>query len=233
MPIACFAIGPMVSCLAGYSSTLGSQKMSFDPLPRDFFSHEPLVVARRLLGKRLVRCFEGKLFVGRIVEVEAYGGQEDSTSHAFRGARGRAMGLFGSVGHAYVYLIYGMYSCLNVVAHPAGGVGAVLIRALAPECGVEQMRSLRKGAPSHLLASGPGRLCNALAIDRTFDGIDLCDQASPLYLAAGSAVPDTAVTAGPRIGVRGRPEDLVWPWRLFLADDPNVSPGRRRHSGSG
>lgn len=207
--------------------------MRFDPLPCDFFCHAPLVVARRLLGQRLVRCFDGKLLAGRIVEVEAYGGQEDSTSHAFRGARGRAVGMFGPVGHAYVYLIYGMYACLNVVAHPMGGVGAVLIRALAPEYGVEQMRSLRKDVPPHLLASGPGRLCSALAIDRTLDGIKMCDQASPLYLAAGSAVPDTAVTAGPRVGVRGRPEDLVWPWRLFLADDPNVSPGRRHPPGSG
>jgi DNA-3-methyladenine glycosylase len=207
--------------------------MSFDPLPYDFFSQAPLLVARRLLGQRLVRCFDGELLAGRIVEVEAYGGQEDSTSHAFRGARGRAMGMFGQVGHAYVYLIYGMYSCLNVVAHPPGGVGAILIRALAPECGVEQMRSLRKDVPPHLLTSGPGRLCSALAIDRTLDGIDLCDQSSPLYLAAGPAVPDAAVTAGPRIGVRGRPEDLVRPWRLFLTDDPNVSPGRRRHSGFG
>lgn len=201
--------------------------LQFDPLTRECLTGETLDVTRRLLGQRLVRRIDGALLIGRIVEAEAYGGPEDSTSHALRGPAGRAAGMFGPVGRAYIYLIYGVYSCLNVVAHPAGGVGAVLLRALAPEVGLERMRVLRGGVVPHLLASGPGRLCKALSIDRSLDGVDLLDPDGPLFLAAGVDLPDEAVTAGPRVGVVGRPGDIAHPWRLYVADDPNVSPGRR------
>jgi DNA-3-methyladenine glycosylase len=106
-------------------------------------------------------------------------------------------------------------------------VGAVLIRALAPELGIERMRELRKGAPPHLVASGPGRLCAALAIDRSFDGANLCDGDGQLFLAAGPPVAEDSITAGPRVGVVGRPEDIVRAWRLYVTHDPHVSPGRR------
>ncbi len=201
--------------------------MDFAPLPSRLLEDTPLTVARRLLGQRLVRRVDGVTLAGRIVEVEAYGSGEDSTSHAVRGAGGRARGMFGPTGRAYIYLIYGMHTCLNVVAHEAGDVGAVLIRALAPERGLERMRALRGGVAPHLLTSGPGRLCQALAIDRSLDGVDLCGEESPLFLAAGAAVPDQAVVAGPRVGVVGRPEDVAWPGRLYIAGDSNVSPGRR------
>jgi DNA-3-methyladenine glycosylase len=199
-----------------------------EPLPRLFFNAPPLVVARRLLGQRLVRRLHGELLVGRIVEVEAYGGQEDSTSHAYRGARGRAVGMYGEVGRAYIYLIYGMYHCLNVVAHCDGEAGAVLVRALAPEAGVENMREARGGVATRLIASGPGRLTQALRVSRDFDGVDLCDGNAPLYLAAAPPVPDADVAIGPRIGVGGRPEDILWPWRFFVRDDSHVSPGKQR-----
>jgi len=195
-----------------------------EPLQDGFFEDEPLVVARRLLGQRLVRRIDGELLAGRIVEVEAYGGREDSTSHAARGAGVAAMR--GPVGRAYIYLIYGMYFCLNVVAHPLEATGAVLIRALSPERGVEAMRARRRGGQDHLLASGPGRLCMALAIDRTLEGIDMCDAQGPLFIAAGLPVADEEVMAGPRIGVVGRAEDVALPWRLHIAGDPHVSPGR-------
>ena len=201
--------------------------MDLVPLSPTFFQQKPLIVARHLLGQWLVRRVDGALIAGRIVEAEAYGGPDDSTSHAFRGSGGRARGMFGPVGRAYIYLIYGMHTCLNVVAHEAGEVGAVLIRALAPETGVEGMRLRRGGVAPHLLASGPGRLCKALAIERVLDGVDLCRAESPLFLAAGADVPDDTVIAGPRVGVVGRPEDIAWPGRLYIAGDPNVSPGRR------
>jgi DNA-3-methyladenine glycosylase len=201
--------------------------MTLAALPRDFFAAEPLDVARRLLSQRVVRRIDGALLAGRIVEVEAYGGREDTTSHASRGANGRAAGMFGQVGRAYVYLIYGIHSCLNVVAHADDQAGAVLIRALAPEEGVEQMRALRGGAAGHLVASGPGRLCKALAIDRALDGLDLCCPAGPLSIAPGPQVPDAAVSSSVRVGVVGRPDDTLLPWRLYITDDPNVSPGRR------
>lgn len=199
-------------------------------LPANFFSDEPLVVARRLVGQRLVRRLEDELLVGRIVEVEAYGGPGDSTSHAARGAGGRAAGMWGAPGRAYVYLIYGMHACLNAVAHGPGGVGAVLIRALEPEQGVAHMRARRNEAPLHLLTSGPGRLCAALAIDRSFDGVDLCRAAAPLFLAPGIEVGEDRIHAGPRVGVVGRPEHTGLSWRFYVADSPFVSPGRRTRS---
>src|SRR4051794_39613024 len=111
--------------------------MDYEVLPRAFFAADPVDVARRLLGQYLVRHVTGQSLAGRIVEAEAYGAGQDSTSHAHRGPGGRASGMFGAVGYAYVYLIYGMHRCLNVVAHADGQAGAVLIRALAPIAGVE------------------------------------------------------------------------------------------------
>ena len=223
MPIPFLHGRPMVSC----RNRFACDQMSFEPLPATFLIGEPLAIARRLLGQRLVRRLPGELLMGSIVEVEAYGGQDDSTSHAYQGPASRASGMFGPVGRAYVYLIYGMHACLNVVAHPADGVGAVLLRALHPELGIERMRELRGGKADHLLTSGPGRLCAALQIDRTLDGVDLLDPASPLFLAAGPVIPDQAVAASPRVGVVGAAEDVDRPWRLYTTGDHNVSPGRR------
>src|SRR3954454_13850262 len=116
---------------------------TYQPLQVSFFADQPATVARRLLGQHLIRRLHDTLLGARIVEVEAYGGHDDSTSHAFGGPRGRAAGMFGPVDRAYVYLIYGMHHCLNVVAHHDPGVGAVLIRACAPEAGVAAMQALR------------------------------------------------------------------------------------------
>lgn len=196
-------------------------------LQRSFFDADTADVARRLLGQRIVRYLDGELLAGRIVETEAYGAQDDSTSHAYRGPGGRAQGMFGAVGHAYVYLIYGMHHCLNVTAHTTGQGGAVLIRAIEPELGIKRMRLLRKGVAPHLLASGPGKLCAAFAIDRSFDGRDLLESPGDLLLAAGDPVPDDVVQAGPRVGVVGKAEHIALPWRFYLPANPNVSPGRR------
>jgi DNA-3-methyladenine glycosylase len=189
---------------------------TFDVLPPSFFEDETLAVARWLLGQRLVRRIGADTLTGFIVETEAYGGAEDSTSHAFRGVGGRAAGMFGPVGRAYVYLIYGLHSCLNIVAHPPGGVGAVLIRALVPEHGVERMREHHPKATARTLASGPGRLSMALAIDRRLNNLDLCDANSPLFCAWGEEVADDMVVATSRVGVRGRAEDIARPWRLVV-----------------
>lgn len=202
--------------------------MHIDRLSRSFFAADTTDVARRLLGQLVVREIDGELLTGRIVETEAYGAQNDSTSHAYRGPGGRAKGMFGEVGHAYVYLIYGMHHCLNVTAHAEGQAGAVLIRALAPETGIERIRLLRKGVAAHLLASGPGRLCAAFAIDRCFDGCDLLAPSGTLGLAAGEDLSDAQVQVGPRIGVVGTAEHVAQPWRFYVPNDRNVSPGRRR-----
>lgn len=189
---------------------------TFDVLPSQFFEDETLRVTRTLLGQRLVRRIGDEYLVGRIVEAEAYGGADDSTSHVFRGPTPRAAGMFGPIGRAYVYMIYGMYSCFNVVAHPPDGVGAVLVRALVPELGVERMHEHRGAVKPRLLANGPGRLCMALGIDRSCNSVDLCDAASPVFLARGVDVPDHAVVSGPRVGVKGRPDDVARPWRLLV-----------------
>jgi DNA-3-methyladenine glycosylase len=202
--------------------------MHINLLPRSFFAADPADVARRLLGQRIVRYVHGGLLAGRIVETEAYGARHDSTSHAYRGSGGRANGMFGAVGHAYVYLIYGMHHCLNVTAHSEAQGGAVLIRAMAPETGIERMTLLRKGVAPHLLASGPGRLCAALAIDRLFDGRDLLEPSGELVLAEGEPIPDEDVQAGPRVGVVGLAEHVALPWRFYVPTSPHVSPGRRR-----
>ncbi|MDQ4068365.1 MAG: DNA-3-methyladenine glycosylase, partial [Actinomycetota bacterium] len=141
------------------------------PLPRRFFAADSRDVAPQLLNKLLAR---GRR-VGRIVEVEAYAGGADPASHAFRGRTARNATMFGPPGHLYVYLSYGMHYCANVVCGEDGEASAVLLRALTPVGGLEEMRAAR-GPAARLdrdLCSGPGKLCQALGLDRSFDGADL------------------------------------------------------------
>jgi len=185
------------------------------PLGRGFYERPPLEVARALLGHRLcARQPSGELYGGRIVEVEAYLGPADRASHARLVRRGgrlvpteRSAVMFGPAGHAYVYLIYGMHHCMNVVAHPPGPntVGAVLLRALEPE-----------DAAAKLNLAGPARLCAALGIDRRYNGMDLTAPDAPLFLTEGEAVPDAEVYFGPRIGVEYAEEDALLPYRLCV-----------------
>jgi DNA-3-methyladenine glycosylase len=187
-------------------------------LGHDFFARDTLVVARELLGQRLVRVLDGQRLAGRIVEVEAYVGEEDQASHARSGATRRNAPMYGPAGHAYVYFIYGMHYCLNVVTEREGYPAAVLIRALEPLEGSEAMRVRRDGAPDVQLTSGPARLCQALGIDWQFDGADLCAPDALLFLEAGAAIPDEAAASGPRIGVRGDEIALAAPWRWYVRE---------------
>ena len=145
-------------------------KTSPEILPRSFYARDTVTVARELLGKLLVH---GKV-AGRIVEVEAYLGAGDLAAHSARGVTPRTRVIFGPPGHAYVYFIYGMYECLNIVAEPDGVPGCVLIRALEPVSGIEQMRLRRPRAKrDEELTNGPGKLTLAMAIDRSHYGVDL------------------------------------------------------------
>ena len=181
---------------------------SAEPLPVSFYARPTADVARDLLGVMLVRQLADRMQAGRIVETEAYGGPEDLASHAARSATGRARIMFGPAGRAYVYLIYGMHNCLNVVAHDEGAVGAVLVRAIEPLLAVE-------GA-----TNGPGRLCRAFAIDMTFNGLPL--DGPELRLAPGP--PGTEpIAVGSRIGVGYAGEWAERPWRYWLAGNPYVS----------
>ncbi|MCS7166068.1 MAG: DNA-3-methyladenine glycosylase [Gemmatales bacterium] len=189
-------------------------------LPRSFYDRPVVQVAVDLLGKWLLRQLEnGILLAGRIVEVEAYLPQHDPANHAYRGRTRRNASMFGPPGNAYVYAIHSRH-CLNVVTEPEGIPSAVLIRALAPFCGMETMQKLRGTNQLRELARGPGKLCQALAIDRRLDGHDLT-RGELLWLAEDAhAVDRQGIFVSPRIGVTSA-QDL--PLRFYLADSPFVS----------
>ena len=201
-------------------------ELELQPLPREFFDRPTDEVARDLLGALLCRRSEDDLTVGRIVEAEAYGGPDDLASHARAGLTRRTTPMFGEVGHAYVYLIYGMHECLNVVAHGSEAVaGAVLLRAVEPVRGAELMRArrARPNDPDHALGSGPARLCQAMAVDRTFDRHDMTT-GHALWLAAGEQpLPESAISSGPRIGVEYAGEWSARPLRFWLTGNRSVS----------
>ena len=173
-------------------------------MPRALFERPPDTVARAILGKLLVRRTADALLVGRIVEVEAYFGDDDPAAHSAAGRTAWNAVLFGPPGHAYVYFIYGMHSCLNVSCEPTGQAGGVLFRALEPLQGLAQMaagRGLGAHAAPRLLTSGPGRLCQAFGITRaTHNGLDLLSPDSDLQLRDdGDKTP--SILATPRIGI--------------------------------
>jgi DNA-3-methyladenine glycosylase len=183
-------------------------------------------VARELLGTLLVREVDGQRTSGRIVETEAYGGPADLASHARAGLTRRTAPMHGPVGHAYVYLVYGMHNCFNVVCREnSAQAGAVLVRALEPVEGAGLMRARRgrTADPDARLCAGPARLTQALAIDRNLDGHDLTAGAD-LWLQAGASEADEAIAAGPRIGVAYAGEGWAdRPWRFWLAGNRSVS----------
>jgi DNA-3-methyladenine glycosylase len=166
-------------------------------------------VARELLGKHLVHVVRGRPRVGRIVETEAYLGPHDRAAHSSRGLTGRTRVMFGPPGHAYVYLIYGMHHCFNVVTEGEGRASAVLVRALEPVAGIRDR------------TSGPGLVCRALGLDRRHNGWDLTTHR--LFLTEGPAVPDRQVLRRPRVGV-----DYAGAWarrllRFYIRDNAWVS----------
>lgn len=195
------------------------------PLAREFFAHDPRRVARALLGKVLVREETGKRLTARIVEVEAYLGEQDPAAHAASGRTERNAVLFGPPGHAYVYFIYGNHYCLNVSCQPEGKAGGVLFRALEPLTGIEEMaqaRGVAVASPKDLpqLTSGPGRLCEAFGVTRARDnGCDLTSSASSLWLGEdGYRARGILVT--PRVGITKAASD---PLRYLLERNLFVS----------
>jgi DNA-3-methyladenine glycosylase len=211
-----------------------------DLIERDFFDRPSAEVAPALLGCVLEHVTDEGLVAVELTEVEAYAGETDPASHAYRGMTGRNAVMFGPPGHAYVYFTYGMHFCVNVVCMPEGVARAVLLRAgrvVAGEPLARRRRASRRavtGQPSVIserdLARGPARLCQALAIDRAQNGADLCSPASGLRLrpadtglqagAAREAGGAPAIEAGPRVGISVA-TDI--PWRFWLANDPTVS----------
>ncbi len=192
-------------------------------LPTEFYARSTLDVARDLLNKRLVRCLASERLSGRIVEVEAYVGTEDGASHARFGKTARNAAMFGPPGHAYVYLIYGVHHCLNVVTEEAGRAAAILIRALQPEEGLEVQQKHRGDRPIAVLTNGPGKLCQALAIDLSFDQTDLTGSDTDLWLEDAPRLPEDAVVTSPRVNVTGDEYARTVPWRWYVKDNRWVS----------
>jgi DNA-3-methyladenine glycosylase len=197
-------------------------------LKRSFFNRDPRIVARELLGKLVVRKQGRKVLAGRIVEVEAYLGTADLAAHAAAGRTARNAVLFGPPGHVYVYFIYGMYYCLNVSCLPDGEAGGVLVRALEPIAGLKEMaeaRNLRRldldsVADLRKLASGPGRLSEALGITRPRDnGKDILSPRSDLQIRDDGFRPGK-IAVTPRVGIVKSAE---LPLRYVLAENPFLS----------
>jgi DNA-3-methyladenine glycosylase len=192
-------------------------------LTRSFFDAPPEQVAPALLGKVLVRRVTGKKLAGRIVETEAYLGEHDPAAHAASGRTARNAVLYGPPGHAYVYSIYGLHYCVNVSCLSEGVPGCVLLRALEPLEGIAEMRrnrGLAAAANDHRIASGPGKLCQALGITRAADnGVDLTSADSALSIY-DDGFRGGEIQVSPRIGIR-KAADL--PLRFFFAGHACVS----------
>ncbi len=201
--------------------------MPLSPLAVDFYQRPSLEVARSLLGALLVRCLDGKRLSGYIMETEAYLGESDLACHARAGRTPRTEIMYGPAGRAYIYFIYGMYWMLNCVTGSEGDPQAVLIRAIWPHEGLDEIAVQRPGVSLTQRTNGPGKICAALQIDRRFNGADLTRPHSSLTIEPGCAVPDELVSIGPRVGIQNVPEP--WrsqPWR-FRANlqDRNSSSG--------
>ncbi len=186
-------------------------------LPASFYNPKATEVARALLGMRLVRILKGERVAGIISETEAYQGEEDLACHARAGRTARTEVMYGPPGHAYVYFTYGMHWLLNAVCQPEGSPAAVLIRAIAPEAGLDVIAARRSRVPPAHWTDGPAKLTMALGIDGALNGVDLTDPFSPLSIEEGEFVPDDRVQMGARVGIDSVPEP--WksiPWRFRL-----------------
>jgi DNA-3-methyladenine glycosylase len=197
-------------------------KLDTPPLPRSFYSREPALVAHTLIGKRLTRILDGVTVVCRIVETEAYRGSADAASHAFRGPTARNFPMFGPPGHAYIYFIYGVHWMFNIAAHPAGTPGAVLIRAVEPQTGLDLLRRRRGSRRDRDLTNGPAKLAQALDLTGEHNDLDLCPGVE-ITVTDGTLGIDETVAIGPRIRVPGGDDARARPWRFWIAGNRWVS----------
>lgn len=193
--------------------------MAFEKLNKEFYEQDGLMLARGLLGKILIHETAAGRTSGIIIETEAYMGPGDEASHTWKNRKSsRNEVMFGQGGFAYVYLIYGIYSCFNIVANVQGKPEGVLIRALQPLEGKILMEERRKTTVEKNLCSGPGKLCVALGITRAQNGEDLCGDR--LYLLNGPDIPDCDIATTPRKGIDYAGEAVHYPWRFIVKDSP-------------
>ncbi|MFV0464109.1 MAG: DNA-3-methyladenine glycosylase [Nostocoides sp.] len=197
-------------------------------VPRTFFARDVLQVARELLGVSIVH---GGVTI-RLTEVEAYAGESDPGSHAFRGRTPRTEVMFGPAGHLYVYFTYGMHYCANVVTGTSGSASAVLLRAGEVIAGEEIAQARRVGIRPRDWARGPARLASTLGLGREHNGADACGRRRQPRFVRPDVLPRLApatVRTGPRVGVSGPGGDgAAYPWRFWLNGEPTVSPYRAR-----
>lgn len=193
--------------------------------PRRFYARDAVSVARDLLGSVLIHESPVGTTAGRIVEVEAYRGPEDRAAHSFGGRRtARNETMYGPPGHAYVYFVYGMHYCVNVVTAAVDEPEAVLLRALEPIEGLELVRVRRRAGarvPDHALARGPANLCCAMGIDRSHNGVDLLT--GPLRIERSRPLPAARIAAAPRVGIAYAGAHAARPWRFYDVTSPAVS----------
>lgn len=197
------------------------------PLPTSFYTPSALTVARALLGARLVRVLpNGARLAGRIVETEAYSGLDDLASHGRAKPTKRNRPMYGPPGRAYVYFTYGNYWMFNIVCEPEGIPAAVLVRAVEPLEGLDEMAARRPGRVPQEWTSGPAKLVLAFGISGADNTLDLTTPANNLWIELGEAVPDDQVRTGPRVGMGQTPEPWhSMPWRWWVAGNEFVSKG--------
>ena len=191
-------------------------------LKKEFYQQDTEVVARQLLGKTLVRVYKGQRISGVITETEAYLGLIDKAAHSYHGkVTERTKVMYMEGGHAYVFMIYGMYYCFNVITRTTRQPEAVLIRALQPKEGLQLMHKFRKTDDERKLTTGPGKLGQALKIDKSLNALPLSGQ--QIYIEDAANLKASQIVTRPRIGVDYAEEAVEWPLRFYIKDCPYIS----------
>lgn len=200
----------------------------FAPLPRTFYLRDANTVAPELLGKLLVHRSPEGVTAGIIVEVESYIGSCDKGAHSYLNKRtARTEIQFGQGGYAYIYTIYGLHACFNIVTNHADSPEVVLVRALEPVTGIDLMRQRRHTDKPGALCNGPGKLCQAMAITKALYGCDLCG--TELYIEPFQRVEPDRIMVSPRINIDYAEECTEYLWRYFIAGNPYVSTVPKRY----
>ncbi len=193
--------------------------MCFEPLGLEFYAPPADQVARALLGMRLVRMLSGQRVSAIVSETEAYRGEQDQACHARAGRTARTAVMYGPPGRAYIFFTYGMHWMLNVVCELEGYPAAVLLRAIQVEEGSDQVARRRAGIPPRAWTDGPAKLCRALDISGSLNGLDLTRPNGQLWIEPAPSIPETIVLRGPRVGIDYAAEPwLSIPWRFRIKD---------------
>jgi DNA-3-methyladenine glycosylase len=192
-------------------------------LKRDFFQQNTIAVAKQLRGKFIVRKIGKQTLVGKIVETEAYRGFHDLASHAHKGKTARNAVMFDEGGYSYIYLVYGMYHCFNIITEKKDYPAAVLIRAVEPIEGLALMKKNRKTDELKNLCSGPAKFCQAFALTKKQSGIDLSKSKEIWLEDRGNKIKNSEIVKTKRVGIDYSGHCREWPWRFYLKDNKLIS----------